>query len=127
MLTVATIAPSWCAIEHLPFAIERVFWVYDVPNGAIRGQHAHRYSMQALTVQRGWVWVRTEMLDGEVNTYRLQPGDDALLLPPFTMKQIQYQDEALLVVFASASYDKADYVEPAEFRALQHDWPKSDR
>ena len=27
---------------EVPFAIERVFWIYDVPEGEERGAHSHR-------------------------------------------------------------------------------------
>ncbi|MDP3269182.1 MAG: WxcM-like domain-containing protein, partial [Legionella sp.] len=28
--------------NHIPFAIERVYYVYDVPGGSDRGGHAHK-------------------------------------------------------------------------------------
>lgn len=27
--------------EHIPFEVQRVFWIYDVPEGKTRGGHAH--------------------------------------------------------------------------------------
>jgi len=35
--------------RHIPFAIERVYYLYDVPGGAERGGHAHR-ELQQLAV-----------------------------------------------------------------------------
>lgn len=32
--------------RHIPFAIERVYYLYDVPGGAERGGHAHRELQQ---------------------------------------------------------------------------------
>ena len=28
--------------NHIPFAIERTYWIYDVPGGEVRGGHAYR-------------------------------------------------------------------------------------
>jgi hypothetical protein len=63
--------------------------------------------------------VHTETLDGEKLKFRLHPNQDALLLPPFTMKQIQYFDNAVLIVYASSVFDEADYIEPDEFYRLR--------
>jgi len=27
---------------HIPFAIKRVYWIYDVPGGEVRGGHAYK-------------------------------------------------------------------------------------
>ena len=27
---------------HIPFQIERTYWIYDVPGGEVRGGHAYR-------------------------------------------------------------------------------------
>lgn len=28
--------------SHIPFKIERVYWIYDVPGGQLRGGHAFK-------------------------------------------------------------------------------------
>jgi len=28
--------------KHIPFDIKRVYWIYDIPGGEIRGSHAYR-------------------------------------------------------------------------------------
>ena len=28
--------------EHLPFTVKRVFWIYDVKNEGVRGEHASK-------------------------------------------------------------------------------------
>ena len=28
--------------RHIPFRIERVYWIYDVPGGQVRGGHAFK-------------------------------------------------------------------------------------
>ena len=29
-------------IAHIPFKIERTYWIYDVPGGQVRGGHAFK-------------------------------------------------------------------------------------
>ena len=38
---------------HVPFAIERVYYLYDVPGGAERGGHAHRALHQLIVAMSG--------------------------------------------------------------------------
>ena len=41
--------------DHLPFAIKRVFWIYDVPGGEIRGSHAFKKSQEVIKIQKAIV------------------------------------------------------------------------
>ena len=29
-------------LSHIPFAVKRTYWIYDVPGGEFRGGHAYR-------------------------------------------------------------------------------------
>src|SRR5215831_11828231 len=42
-----------CESSNLPFRIERVFFVSDVPASGSRGDHAHRYASQILIPSAG--------------------------------------------------------------------------
>ena len=39
--------------RHLPFAIERVYWIYDVPGGECRGEHAYKVSQECIIALSG--------------------------------------------------------------------------
>lgn len=39
--------------RHIPFAIQRVYYLYDVPGGAERGGHAHRELQQLIIAMSG--------------------------------------------------------------------------
>lgn len=45
--------------NHIPFEIKRVFWIYDVPGGEIRGGHAYRESEEFIILV---AWI-TDMVD----------------------------------------------------------------
>lgn len=39
--------------NHIPFKIERVFWIYDVPGGESRGGHACRETEEFIVALSG--------------------------------------------------------------------------
>ena len=41
--------------SQLPFTVERIFTLFDIPEGEVRGTHAHRHCEQFLICQRGSV------------------------------------------------------------------------
>ena len=41
---------------HLPFKIERVYYLYDVPVGSYRGGHAHKKLEQLIVAASGSFW-----------------------------------------------------------------------
>lgn len=96
--------------DHLPFAVNRVFVVYDVPSLESRGAHAHRECHQFLVALGGSVNVIVS--DGEVSDeIVLDSPTRGLYLPPMIWgTQYQYSASAALLVMASHPYDAADYI-----------------
>ena len=39
--------------KHLPFIINRVYWIYDVPGGEFRGSHAFRKNEEMIAALSG--------------------------------------------------------------------------
>ena len=39
--------------RHIPFKIERAFWIYDVPGGETRGGHAYRETEELIVALSG--------------------------------------------------------------------------
>jgi len=105
--------------QHIPFAIERLFLVYDVPGSDVRGEHAHLNLHQFLVCARGSCTVLVD--DGEHRQeFRLDSPDLGLYLPPMIWSvQHQHSRDAVLMVAASAPYDPADYIHDYDtFRQL---------
>jgi len=67
--------------EHVPFEVQRVFYIYDVPGGEGRGAHAHKKLYQFLVSVMGAFDV---VLDDGSNTrrVRLDRAYYGLLIPP---------------------------------------------
>jgi len=112
-----------CAAEwhqDLPFVPRRVFYIYDVPNSGVRGEHAHKVCHQFMVCVHGSLAVVVD--DGEKREeYILDQPWRGLYMPPQTWgSQYKYSSDAVLMVFASHEYDPEDYIRDYyEFRQLK--------
>lgn len=104
---------------ELPFAAKRIFTLLDIPEGQVRGTHAHRECEQLLVCLAGSV---TAVVDDGTTRRELVLDDPAvgLYMPAMTWgTQYRYSSDAVLLVLASDPYDPDDYIEDyAEFLAL---------
>jgi acetyltransferase-like isoleucine patch superfamily enzyme/dTDP-4-dehydrorhamnose 3,5-epimerase-like enzyme len=96
--------------KDLPFIPKRIFFVYDVPNSKIRGEHAHKTCEQLLVCIKGKV---TALIDNgkERNQIELDSLEKGLYIPPMIWgTQYNYSEDAILLCFASKNYDNSDYI-----------------
>lgn len=106
------------APDELPFVPRRIFQVFDVPTGEMRGDHAHRRCHQFIMALTGSFEVVVD--DGEHrHCVRLDEPHLGLHVPPFTWSvQMEFSETARVLVLASEPYDRAEYLEDyAEFVA----------
>lgn len=96
--------------KDLPFIPKRIFFVYDVPNSKIRGEHAHKTCEQLLVCIKGKV---SALIDNgkERNQIELDSPNKGLYIPAMVWgTQYNYSDDAILLCFASKGYDNLDYI-----------------
>jgi len=93
----------------IPFDIARVF-VVRAPDGAIRGQHAHRKCSQFLTCPSGSIEVVCD--DGRQSAeFVLNHPSVGLLVPAGIWSQQTYRGpRAALTVLCDRRYEAADYI-----------------
>lgn len=107
---------------ELPFAIRRVYYLYDVPTGAERGGHSHRAQREFLVAACGSFDV---ILDNGTTrtTICLNRPDRGLLIAPGVWREIvNFSGGSICMVLASDKYDEADYVRDYdEFKSLKND------
>jgi UDP-2-acetamido-3-amino-2,3-dideoxy-glucuronate N-acetyltransferase len=96
--------------ESLPFAAERVFFVYGVPSAEIRGEHAHRTTHQVLICVNGSI--RVSLTDGvERNDVILNAPFLALHIPTLVWStQFQHSPDTVLAVLCSEPYIAESYI-----------------
>lgn len=95
--------------RHVPFDIERVYYLYDVPGGAERGGHAHVALSQLIIAISGSFDVKLD--DGtEKKTFHLNRSYNGLYVCPMIWRELDnFSSGAVCMVLASNVYDEADY------------------
>ncbi|PTY06623.1 isomerase [Opitutaceae bacterium EW11] len=94
----------------VPFTPKRYFLVFNVQNGEIRGEHAHRRCHQFLICVSGSC---NAVVDDGRNReeFLLDRPNIGLYIPPMIWgTQYKYSSGSVLLVFASDYYDATDYI-----------------
>ncbi|MBK8804703.1 MAG: WxcM-like domain-containing protein [Fibrobacteres bacterium] len=109
--------------EHIPFPIERVYYLYDVPGGAVRGGHAHRELHQLIIALSGSFDVILD--DGDVREkFFLNRSWNGLYVPPMTWRELEnFSSGAVCLVLASRHFSESDYIRDiSQFRKERTVW-----
>ena len=95
--------------EHVPFDIQRVYYLYDVPGGAERGGHAHKGLHQLIIAMSGSFDVLLD--DGrEKRRYHLNRSYSGLYICPMIWRELDnFSSGSVCMVLASNRYDEDDY------------------
>ena len=96
--------------EHVPFEIERAFWIYDVPGGTARGGHAYRTGQEFIVALSGSFDVMLNDGSHRVH-YTLNRSYHGLVVPNLIWREmINFSTNAVTLVLASIPYDPEDYM-----------------
>ena len=95
--------------RHIPFDIQRVYYLYDVPGGEWRGGHAHRELQQLFIAASGSLDVVVD--DGTTRErFRLNRSYYGLLVPQMIWRELDdFSSGSVCLVLASHHYDRDDY------------------
>ena len=96
--------------RHVPFEIRRVYYLYDVPAGGLRGGHAHLQLQQLLVALSGSLDVVVN--DGQSEArFRLLHRNQGLYLPRMVWRDLEnFSGGAVCMVLASQHFDESDYI-----------------
>jgi len=94
---------------HVPFDIQRVYYLYDVPGGASRAGHAHKQLQQLLIAMSGSFDVLLD--DGHhKKTFHLNRSYYGLYIAPLVWREIDnFSSGSVCLALASLPYDESDY------------------
>ncbi|MCG3209396.1 MAG: TDP-4-oxo-6-deoxy-alpha-D-glucose-3,4-oxoisomerase [Anaerolineae bacterium] len=100
--------------EHIPFDIARVYYLYDVPGGAVRGGHAHKELQQLIVAAMGAFSVVLD--DGYTKkTFVLNRAYLGLYVPQFIWRElVDFSSGGICLVLASHPYNENDYIRDYE-------------
>jgi UDP-2-acetamido-3-amino-2,3-dideoxy-glucuronate N-acetyltransferase len=95
---------------EVPFSPKRYFLVHSVPTRKVRGEHAHKRCQQFLVCIAGECKLAVD--DGSLREeYLLNSSSIGIYIPHMIWgTQYSFSTDAVLLVFASESYDANDYI-----------------
>ena len=105
---------------HLPFKIRRVYWIYDVPGGELRGGHAFRETEEMIVALSGSFDV--VLHDGaEEYRFSLNRSYYGVFVPKMIWRMLEnFSTNSLALIIASTDYDETDYIRDfEEFKMLR--------
>ena len=103
----------------LPFEINRLFYVFGVDDGSIRGCHAHYETQQVLICMNGEIEVTCK--DGSrEKKFLLDSPQIGLYIPAMIWdEQVYKSPDSMLLSICSTHYDRKDYIHDyEEFQSL---------
>ncbi len=97
-------------LTQIPFEIERVYWIYDVPGGERRGGHAYRENQEFIVALSGSFDVLLD--DGnERKVFSLNRSYYGVYVPKGIWREMNnFSTNSLALILSSTAYSKADYI-----------------
>lgn len=104
----------------IDFEIARVYWIYDVPGGALRHGHAFHRASELIVALSGSFDVVITDTAGKETTVHLNRSYLGLKIPPMTWRRIDnFSTNAVAMVLSSTPYDESDYIRQFDSYAAQ--------
>jgi dTDP-4-dehydrorhamnose 3,5-epimerase-like enzyme len=96
--------------NHIPFDIKRVYWVYDVPGGEVRGGHAFKKNKEFVIALSGSFDVIIK--DGKTRKkFSLNRSYYGLYIPNMLWRSLEnFSTNALAITLSSSVFDASDYI-----------------
>lgn len=96
--------------DVIPFAMKRVYYLYDVPSGAERGGHSHKMQQEFLVALSGSFTV--VLTDGKDKiSVTLNKPNEGLWIPNGIWRELEnFSSGSVCLVIASDVFEEADYI-----------------
>jgi hypothetical protein len=95
---------------NIPFEVERVFYIYDIPGGESRGAHAHMECHQLLVAASGSFDV---MVDDGTNKKHInlnRPYFGLYIPPGIWAAEMNFSSGAICLTLTSHLFNEKDYI-----------------
>ncbi|CAN5733353.1 FdtA/QdtA family cupin domain-containing protein [soil metagenome] len=96
--------------KEVPFEIKRVYWIYDVPGGEMRGGHAYKNLNEVIIALSGSYDV--VLHDGEKEyRYQLNRSYYGLYVPKMMWRKIEnFSTNSLALILTDDLYKEDEYI-----------------
>lgn len=107
--------------NQIPFDIKRTFWIYDVPGGVERGNHAYQNAEEFIVALSGSFDI-TLSNGSEEKTFSLNRSYYGLYIPEGWWRVIHnFSTNSVALVHASTFYNVDNYITNfSQFTSQQH-------
>jgi dTDP-4-dehydrorhamnose 3,5-epimerase-like enzyme len=96
--------------EEIPFEVNRIFYLYDIPCGESRGAHAHKECHQFLIAASGSFQVLIDDGRSLCKIFLNKPNEGLHIPPGIWASEINFSAGSICLVLASHHYNEADYI-----------------
>lgn len=108
--------------SQIPFAVRRVYWIYDVPGGEYRGAHAFKETEEVIIALSGSFDV--VLNDGnQEHVFQLNRSYFGVYVPKMYWRKLEnFSSNSLAAIIASTDYREEDYIRDFElFKKIRND------
>lgn len=100
--------------NHVPFKIERTYWIYDVPGGQVRGGHAFKEQKEFIVALSGSFDVIVD--DGMIKkTFSLNRSYYGIYISNGLWRSMDnFSTNSVALVLSSTEYSESDYIRDYE-------------
>ena len=106
--------------NQLPFEIQRVYWIYDVPGGEIRGSHAFKEQQEFVIAISGSFDI---VLHDGVNEikYSLNRSYHGLFIPKLYWRRMEnFSTNSLVLIVSDKCFNENEYIRDFnEFKSIK--------
>ena len=102
-------------LSNIPFEVQRVYYLYDIPGGEGRGGHAHKELNQLVIAASGSFNVLLDDGDNKKIVTLNRPDYGLLIVPGIWRELFEFSSGSICLVLASHKFDESDY-----FRDYDH-------
>lgn len=97
-------------VKNIPFSINRIYYLYDIPGGETRGGHAHYKLRQLIIAASGSFDVIIDDGSQRKQIFLNRPYEGLLIVPGIWRELINFSSGSVCLVLASEYYDESDYI-----------------
>ena len=97
-------------LKDIPFIIRRVYWIYDVPGGQIRGGHAFKKQKEMVIALSGSFDVKINNGKTEVK-YHLNRSYFGVYIPNGLWRSLEnFSTNSVALILSSTPFHEDDYI-----------------
>jgi hypothetical protein len=97
-------------LTSVPFSIERIYYLYDIPCNEVRGGHAHKELYQLILAASGSFNITLNDSIISRSFFLNNPNQGLLITPGIWRDLSDFSSGSVCLVIASNKYDSSDYI-----------------